>query len=194
MNVHELMTSSPRTVRGYENLAVAAAAMWQDDCGVLPVVDDANRVIGIITDRDICMALATRNRPASEVSVGEVIARPPLTCTTTDTVETALDTMKSHQVRRLPVVDDYGRVEGILSINDILLASGGKGSKVLSTDAVVQTLKGICGHADLPIVSTTTTGAVVVSAKKTTKKSGKSNGTKQATAKKAATKSTTTSK
>lgn len=194
MNVHELMTSSPRAVHGNENLAVAAAAMWHDDCGVLPVVDEADRVVGVITDRDICMALATRNRPASEVAVSEVIARPPLTCVSTDAVEAALHTMKIHQVRRLPVVDNYGRLEGVLSINDILLASGGKGNSGVSTEKVVQTLKGICEHADLPTVMTTTSGSVVVSAKKTTTKPGKTTNGKSTAAKKTTTRSATTTK
>lgn len=192
MNVNEFMTSSPRTIRGHENLAVAAAAMWQDDCGVLPVVDDADRVIGVITDRDICMALATRNRPASDVAVGEVIGRPPLTCASDDAIEKALDTMRSHQVRRLPVVDEYGRLQGILSVNDVLLAGSGKGGNAASTATVVETLKGICRHAELPTVTTTSSGAVVVSAKKaTSKKSGKSSNGKSTATKKAATKSTT---
>lgn len=53
------------------NLALAAKMMWDSDCGVLPVVNEEGRVIGMITDRDICMAIATKGRPASNITVWE---------------------------------------------------------------------------------------------------------------------------
>jgi len=197
MNVQDLMTSTPRSIRGYENLGVAAAAMWEDDCGSLPVVDDANRVTAMITDRDICMALATRNRPASEIAVGEVVGRPPQTCAPNDPVGKAMEAMRIHQVRRLPVVDDYGRLLGIISINDLVIAAEGASTSkgTIANDDVVATLKGICGHADLPVVATTTTGAVVVSARKSPAKpatsSAKSTPTRGTGAKTSAAKATT---
>jgi len=183
MNVSELMTSNPRAVRAHENLAVAAAAMWEDDCGALPVVDDADRVTGVLTDRDICMALATRNRPASEVVVGEVIGRPPLTCAETESIDAILKTMRIHQVRRLPVVDEYGRLRGIISVNDLILAasSGRKTKNTVTHDEVIDVLKGICGHADLPVVTTTSAGAVVVRTKKTSPKANARKATVSAT-------------
>ena len=62
MKVRDLMTSRVRTCRPSTSLADVVSEMWEGDCGVLPVVNDEGRVIGMITDRDICIALATRDR------------------------------------------------------------------------------------------------------------------------------------
>ena len=72
MRVRELMTSEVKTCRAETNLAEAVRDMWEGDCGALPVVNDEGRVIGMITDRDICIALATRGRSADRIAVREV--------------------------------------------------------------------------------------------------------------------------
>ncbi|RMF85681.1 MAG: CBS domain-containing protein, partial [Nitrospinota bacterium] len=74
MHVKEVMTSAVRSCRPETDLAAAAMLMWDGDCGVLPVIDQANKVLGVITDRDICMAVATKHRPASATTVGEVLS------------------------------------------------------------------------------------------------------------------------
>ena len=66
------MTGEPRTCSTATSLAAAAALMLDGDCGVLPVLDDG-KLIGIVTDRDMYIALATRNKRASAISVGEVV-------------------------------------------------------------------------------------------------------------------------
>ena len=72
MKVREMMTSDVKTCRPETNLAEAVKDMWEGDCGALPVVSDEGRVIGMITDRDICIALATRGRSADRIAVREV--------------------------------------------------------------------------------------------------------------------------
>jgi len=141
MKVRDLMTSDVRTCRPDTNLAEAVSAMWEGDCGALPVVNDEGRVTGMITDRDICIALATRGRSADRVAVREVAQSPVHTCLADDDTATALGTMKAHRVRRLPVIDAEGHVRGILSLNDVVTHTG----SALPTE-VVSTLAGICEH------------------------------------------------
>ncbi len=134
------------------NLAAAAQKMWDSDCGALPVLNVQCQVIGMITDRDICMAAATKNKPASNITVWETVSKKVYTCHLSDDVHTALDIMKREKVRRLPVVDEDGRLQGIVAMNDfVLLAGEGKGAKApaLSYEDVVRTMKAISAHRAL---------------------------------------------
>jgi len=143
MNIKNLMTSSPRTCTRGTNLAEAAALMLDADCGILPVVDEQGKLVGVVTDRDMYIALATRYRLASELTVGEVARTKVFTCGPDDDVQTALATMKQHHVRRLPVEGFGGAVAGIISMNDILLAAGKKG---VGNADIIDTFQAICAH------------------------------------------------
>lgn len=120
MRVKEIMTAAPRTCTPDASLAEAANLMWESDCGVLPVVDDGE-LVGIVTDRDMFIALGTRNTRAAHLRVGAVATTKVSTCSPDDEVEAALATMKEARVRRLPVVDTNRKLIGILSLNDIAL-------------------------------------------------------------------------
>lgn len=137
------MTGEPRTCSPSTNLAAAAAVMLDGDCGILPVMDDG-KLVGVVTDRDMYIALATRNKRASEITVGEVVQAPVYTCSPDDDVQVALEAMKQHFVRRLPVEGFGGTVMGIVSMNDIVLASGPR--KPVRDAEVVNTLQAICAH------------------------------------------------
>ncbi len=152
MKVQDIMTRSVQFCAPNTNLAEAAKMMWDRDCGVLPVLNVEGKVLGVITDRDICMATATRNKPAAEITVWETISGKAHTCCPTDDVHTALDIMKREKVRRIPVVDEDGILQGILSMNDLVLnAEETKGKKVpeLSYEDVMRTLKAISAHRTL---------------------------------------------
>ena len=147
MKVKDLMTPLPRTCTRATNLAEAAALMLDADCGILPVVDSAQKLVGVVTDRDMYIALATRNTLASQLTVGDVARTPVFTCGPDDDVRSALATMKQHHVRRLPVEGFGGTVTGIVSMNDILLAAGSKG---LGNTDIIDTFQAICAH-HLPV-------------------------------------------
>lgn len=100
------------------NLAEVAALFWDAQCGSLPVVDHQRRVLGMITDRDVAIALGTRNVRASDVQVKDVAPGRVFTCAPEDDFEAALTTMVTQNVRRLPVVEE-GRLAGIISIDDL---------------------------------------------------------------------------
>ena len=144
MKIKDVMTPEPKTCTRDANLAVAAALMLDGDCGILPVVDEQARLVGVVTDRDMYIALATRNARASDLTVGEVARTPVFTCGPDDDVHGALATMKQHRVRRLPVEGFGGTVAGIVSMNDILLAAGPR--KAVRNDEVVDTFQAICAH------------------------------------------------
>ena len=147
MRVQEIMTTDVEACSPEQDLAAAATVMWQKDCGSVPVVDSERRVVGMITDRDICMAVSTRNRLASEIRVGEVISGNVYACAPDDKLRDALETMQSAQLRRLPVVDASGVLHGILSINDIILHSDkGRSKKHISHKEVMETLKALSEH------------------------------------------------
>lgn len=131
------------------SLAEAAALMWEGDCGTLPVVIDGGRVVGMITDRDIAMALAMRELPASYVLVNEAMSKALHTCSPDDDIHTALKTMRKGRVRRLPVITDKGELKGIVSMNDVALHAqhvGDHKSDGLAYEDVVNTFKAICEH------------------------------------------------
>ena len=141
MKVRDLMTRDVKACRPESNLAEVVRDMWEGDCGALPVVSDDGRVAGIITDRDICIALATRGRSADRIAVHEVARDHVYTCLPDDDASAALQTMKLHKIRRLPVVDADGHLRGMLSLNDIVTHAGA----ATPTD-VVSTLASICEH------------------------------------------------
>lgn len=149
MKVQEVMTRDVKTCGLDTNLAAASEMMWANDCGILPVVDDGRKVIGLITDRDICIAVGTKNRPASETVVGEVISGEVFACAPDDDVRAALGTIREAKVRRLPVVDRDGAIQGILSLNDVVLRAekaNGKKAPDISYEDVVTACKAICEH------------------------------------------------
>lgn len=119
MRVADVMTREPVSCRPWDSLETAAQVMWNHDCGCVPVVDEGNRAVAMITDRDACMAAYLQGKPLSDVLVSSAMSQELHTCATQDLVTYAENTMRSRQVRRLPVVDDDGTLVGILSLNDI---------------------------------------------------------------------------
>lgn len=147
MKVQDIMTADVEYCSPGSDLGSAATIMWNRDCGSVPVVDGERRVVGMITDRDICMAVATRNRLASEIQISEVISGRVYACSPDDDIKDALETMQSAQLRRLPVVDDDGLLRGILSINDVVLHSArGKSKKHVTHRDAMATLKVLSEH------------------------------------------------
>jgi CBS domain-containing protein len=137
MKVREIMTSDVKRCSLDTNLAAAAKIMWEADCGAVPVTDDHGKVVGVITDRDICIAGATRSSAEGEIPVRDVISKSLHACTPGDDVRAAMETMKLQQVRRLPVIGHDGRLVGIISIHDVALqARSGKGAHIPAEDVL----------------------------------------------------------
>jgi len=120
MRVRDVMLTEPRVCQATDSLADAGRLMARVGAGVLPVVDEDARVVGILTDRDICCVLAEMDNRPSSVRVADVMQRQVRSCAAENDIAAALRTMREHKVRRLPVVGDQGRLEGLLTLDDIV--------------------------------------------------------------------------
>jgi len=123
MKVERIMTKDISACTPGQTLNRAAQIMWERDCGCVPVVNEHNIVVGMITDRDVCMAAYTTNAPLSSLRVGDIMARRVIGVGPFDTVEAAEGLMQRHQVRRLPVVGLENQLVGIVSLNDLARAA-----------------------------------------------------------------------
>jgi CBS domain-containing protein len=154
MKVQDVMMRTPAFCTPETNLGAAVEILWTRNCGMLPVVDARKKVIGIVTDRDLCIALGTRNKLPGKMTVGEVVKGEAYVCRAQDDIHAALQTMAQHKVRRLPVVDRDGVLEGILSMENVILHTElgpwGRTSE-LSHEDVIRTFQRIYGPA-LPTV------------------------------------------
>jgi len=124
MKVEDVMTRPARSCRSDASVAAAAEIMLDARCGFLPVVDEEGTVSGVLTDRDICLAVAKIDRPASKIPVARIIQRHIVGCRASDEIHAAIHAMEKAHVRRLPVLDDDGRVVGVVSMTDIVARTG----------------------------------------------------------------------
>jgi CBS domain-containing protein len=140
------MTYDVHTCRPDTDLAMAAMQMWDGDFGVLPVLD-GKKVVGMITDRDICMAAAMKRRDPGTIRVDEVMTGQVFCCSPDTDIREALKIMRKNQVRRLPIIDVVERrLTGLLSLNDVALKAQSDASGELSAQDVEETLRTICAH------------------------------------------------
>jgi len=141
MQVQDIMTKDVSFCNPGTNAAAATEIMWARNCGALPVVEDGRGVVGIVTDRDLLIALGTRNRKAADLPVGEVMNKNVSVCAPDDDVRDALKIMAQRQLHRLPVIDkEGGALKGILSLDDIALGAEPNG---LAED-LLMTMKAVC--------------------------------------------------
>lgn len=121
MRIEQIMTQDVCTCRQDDSLERAAQLMWDRDCGCLPVctADGAPHVVGLITDRDICMCALFQHRPLSDLRVSEAMSKQALCCKASDAISSAEKVMAQAQIRRLPVLDEAGALVGIVSLSDV---------------------------------------------------------------------------
>lgn len=149
MNVEQLMSKNVSTCRPEESLNEAARIMWETDVGCVPVVagDGTGQVIGIVTDRDICMAAYTKGRALYEIAVSDAMSKNIVACQPDDTIVRAGERLRQHRIRRLPVLDDAGQLLGVISLTDIAREAAKerrKKTKSVSDADVGKTLSAIC--------------------------------------------------
>jgi CBS domain-containing protein len=141
MKVNELMTKSPACCTADTNLGAAAEIMWKRNCGFLPVLGPQQNLVGVVTDRDMCIAMATRNQLPGQVTVQQVSSTVAHSCRPDDDLQVALRTMADKGVRRLPVLDAGGKLEGVLSVDDIILRTDSQIPGSLAPEQVLNTLR-----------------------------------------------------
>jgi CBS domain-containing protein len=116
--ISELMTSDPRSVTADSTVAEAARLMRDEDAGIVPITE-GERLVGVITDRDIAIKVAAEGKDAQSTKVSEIAASNLVTIDPQQDLDEALRLMAQHQVRRLPVVEEDGRLVGILAQADV---------------------------------------------------------------------------
>ena len=143
MTVHDIMSAPPRTCRAGTTLATASARMKQTATGMLVVLNERGRIVGVITDRDLAMAFgATHQGDVRDHPVGEFMTRRVHTCRDTDAIDRPLRTMTAGHIRRLPVLGEDGDLVGVLSIDDIILWAVNRHG--VSATALAGALRGVC--------------------------------------------------
>jgi CBS domain-containing protein len=146
MRVRNVMKKDVKFCPPEATLADVAKVMAKNDCGVVPIVDAQKRVVGMVTDRDVCLEVGTKDRLPSRVSVREIMKRRVYGCGPDEEIQAALEQMRNRKVRRLPVLDENGRLCGILSLDDVVLRveqTFGPERPELSDMEMVETFKAI---------------------------------------------------
>lgn len=146
MNVSAIMTRRVKTCRPGDALAVAARIMRDQKCGFVPVTDTRRRVVGVITDRDVCLAMLRLDAALTEVRIEKAMTTEVRSVRPGDSLEEAEHTMRTWRVRRVPVLDAARKIVGVLSIDDLALAASegrGKRREPISEREVTRTLSRI---------------------------------------------------
>ena len=117
----DVMTKKPVCCVPADTVVKAARLMKESDVGPIPVVEDGQtkRLVGIVTDRDLALKVVAEGRDPNAVKVEEVMTREPVTCRAEDDLQKAVGLMAERQLRRIPVVDEAGRVVGIIAQADV---------------------------------------------------------------------------
>jgi CBS domain-containing protein len=148
MRVADVMTRDVACCASSDPASAPARLMWDCDCGSVPVVDPSTRrTVGMITDRDICMATLMQDRPPSAIRVADVMSRELHFCSPESSVTEAERIMRTRQIRRLPVLDRDERLIGILSLADLVRASERERTRPrreVAAEEVTGTLGEIC--------------------------------------------------
>lgn len=144
MKISELMTRPVHACRATDTLDLAARLMWENDIGTVVVVDDTGQAVGMVTDRDACMAAFTRGAALHDIPVATAMAKNLVTCRPGDSDSAVAETMAKHKIRRVPVVDESNQPVGVVSLND-LARTMARGRDVPAT-AVAGTLAAISEH------------------------------------------------
>jgi len=141
MKASDLMTKPVHSCQPHDDLQRAAQLMWDHDCGILPVSDPEQHVIGVITDRDVCMAAYTRGQRLRQMDVRSTMAKVVHAVREDDSLETVEAAMRCTHARRVPVLDDQRKLVGLLSIHDLARAHrSGHPADGLEDEAVVRTI------------------------------------------------------
>lgn len=140
MNVREVMTKTVWTCRASEPMAAAARLMWEHDIGAVPVLDGKGKLVGIVTDRDLCMGAYFTGEPLTAVLVEHAMSKVVFRIDGAQTLEKAEELMRSKRIRRLPVVEGE-KLVGMITLGD--LARAAQARKAVTASEVNATLAAI---------------------------------------------------
>ena len=146
MRIRDVMTKDPTSCLPSDSAQQAASIMRAENAGVVPVIqnEQSRRVVGIVTDRDLCMAVVAEGRDPGSVRVEQCMTTHVVCCSPEDSVETVTELMRENQIRRVPVVGESGDLQGIVAMADVV-----ERGKVKATQTH-ETLKKVSAPAEEP--------------------------------------------
>lgn len=145
MKIENIMCSQVVSCAPGDSLNRAAQLMWEKDCGCLPVVDEEGSVVGVITDRDICMAAYTRGVSLHAASVASAMSHPVVICHADDSIAQVEQLMKNHRIRRIPVLDEMDMLVGMITVGDLARGAEAHGLRgAITAPGIARTLASIC--------------------------------------------------
>ena len=146
MKIKNVMTKDPRSCVPSDEAPKAARIMRDEDTGIVPVVDnlESHKIVGVVTDRDLCMNIVAEGRDPNGVQVQACMTTTIVSCSLNDSVEKVTELMKANQVRRILVVDGERRLEGIVSMADLV------GRAEIATKETHDTLKKVSEPTSAP--------------------------------------------
>ena len=145
MHAEDLMTSPAVTCHVNDPLTIAAQLMWDHDCGAVAVVNDDGKLVGMLTDRDVCMAAYTQGRSLDALLAHGAMCKHVVSTHAKRSLDEVAQVMAHHQIRRIPVIDAEGKPIGIVSLNDLARESAQPDTKMKhGAQKVAHTLASIC--------------------------------------------------
>lgn len=115
----DVMTADPQCCTAETPLNDVAKLMVECDCGEIPVIDAAKRLVGVVTDRDIVCRIVAKGKNPSAMTAADCMSQPVVSVHSDTSVDEVLSTMEAKQIRRVPVIDAAGRVCGIIALADV---------------------------------------------------------------------------
>ncbi|HEY3101332.1 MAG TPA: CBS domain-containing protein [Methylomirabilota bacterium] len=139
MKIKHVMTKDPTCCVSSDTAQRAARIMRDEKAGVVPVIENeqSHKIVGIVTDRDLCMNVVAEGRDPRTTQVHECMTTTVVSCSPQDSVDKATELMRDNQIRRVPAVDDQHRLVGIVSMADIV---GRANVKTSQTHATLKTV------------------------------------------------------
>ena len=146
MRIRHAMTKDPSCCVPSDTAQKAAMIMRDEDAGVVPVIENeqSQKIVGVVTDRDLCMNVVAEGRDPRTVRAEECMTTAVVTCSPNDSIEKATELMRENQIRRIPVVNEQGELQGIVSLADVV----GRGE--IKTTQTHDTLKQVSAPSGEP--------------------------------------------
>ena len=146
MRIRHVMTKDPSCCVPSDSAVRAAKVMRDERAGIVPIIENeqSQRIIGVVTDRDLCMNVVAEGRDPATVTVQECMTTKVVTCSPDDSIEKVTELMRENQIRRVPVVNDGGELQGIVALADVVERGNVK------TTQTHETLKQVSAPTDVP--------------------------------------------
>ena len=146
MRIRHVMTKDPSCCVPSDSAVRAAKIMRDERAGIVPIIENeqSQRIIGVVTDRDLCMNVVAEGRDPATVTVQECMTTKVVTCSPDDSIEKVTELMRENQIRRVPVVNDRGELQGIVALADVVERGNVK------TTQTHETLKQVSAPTDVP--------------------------------------------